>query len=134
MRYFVLPLLFLYFALATPTRRDAWDYSTDVDQALAGTIACASNAAVFGGGTFDTGNLVVWVGPFCGPFWKESLLTAFNGDVHVQGVNPEVYSADLIGYVEGGSESRENGCARLIDDYVAACPEANIFVSEWGYV
>ncbi|KAL1608067.1 hypothetical protein SLS60_003006 [Paraconiothyrium brasiliense] len=63
----------------------------------------------------------------------DSLLSAFDGDVHVQGVNPEDYPANLADYVkEGGSENCGDACARTVDAYVEKCPEANIFVSGWS--
>ncbi|KAF2273608.1 alpha/beta-hydrolase, partial [Westerdykella ornata] len=113
---------------ATPTPRDASDSSTDMDDVIAGRTPCAPNAVIFGRGTFDTGNLGVWVGPFL----KDGLLKEFNGRVHVQGVNPEDYPAELPGYVEGGSETCANACAKTIDDYAVACPNANIFISGWS--
>lgn len=125
-----LPLLLLLpaGALATPARRSSSDTSADMDAVIQGTSSCASNAVVFARGTFDSGNLGVWVGPFL----KDSLLSAFNGDVHVQGINPGDYPANLADYVkEGGSESCADACARTVDAYVAKCPEANVFLSGW---
>jgi cutinase len=122
-------LFFSALAAGSPTRRDASDTSTDMDAVIAGNAECASTAVIFGRGTFDSGNIGVWVGPA----FKEALLEEFGGDVHVQGVNEEDYHAELPGYVEGGSESCGDGCARTVDEYAAKCPEANIFISGWRY-
>ncbi|KAJ4289068.1 hypothetical protein N0V90_011410 [Kalmusia sp. IMI 367209] len=126
----LLPILsFSSLVFATPVRRDASDTSTDMDDVIAGNADCASNAVIFGRGTFDSGNLGVWVGPFI----KDGALKAFNGDVHVQGVNQADYPANLEDYVkEGGSESCGDACAKTVDQYVANCPEANVFVSGWS--
>lgn len=121
-------VLFYSLALATPVRRDASDTSTDMDDVIADSIICASNAVIFGRGTFDSGNLGVWVGPVL----KDSLLDAFSGDVHVQGVNQDDYPANLEDYVkEGGSESCADACAKTVNEYAAKCSDANIFVSGW---
>lgn len=116
-------------ALTTPTRRDSSeDTSIDIDDVLAGRKLCASNALVFGRGTFDSGNIGVWVGPQ----FKDALLKELDGDIHVQGVNQYDYPADLDGYArEGGSESCANACAAMVDAYAGKCPEAKIFVSGW---
>lgn len=116
--------------IATPVKRDASDMSNDMDSVIAGRMSCASNAVVFGRGTFDSGNMGVWVGPFL----KDSLHEVFNGDVHVQGVNEADYPANLVDYVkEGGSERCADACARTVDNYISKCPGANIFVSGWRY-
>jgi cutinase len=130
MKSFISTLLFSAIAVGTPTRRDVSDTSKDMDAVIAGNKPCASTAVIFGRGTFDSGNIGVWVGPA----FKEALLKEFKGKVHVQGVNAEDYPAELPGYVEGGSESCGDGCARTIDNYVAKCPKANIFISGWRYV
>lgn len=126
-----LPVLLSSLALATPLprdTRDATDTSTDMDDVLAGTLPCASTAVLFARGTFDSGNLGVWVGPFL----KASLLDAFNADVHVQGVNQDDYPANLEDYVKyGGSESCAGACADTLDRYAAKCPGANVFVAGW---
>ncbi|KAF2684229.1 hypothetical protein K458DRAFT_431783 [Lentithecium fluviatile CBS 122367] len=116
---------------ATPTRRDAYDTSTAMDDVIAGRISCASTAVIFGRGTFDTGNIGVWTGPQ----FEAALLRELNGDIHFQGINRADYPADLDGYArEGGSETCAVACAATVNAYAAKCPEARIFVSGWRLV
>ncbi|OAG05957.1 alpha/beta-hydrolase [Paraphaeosphaeria sporulosa] len=124
-----LALLLPALTLATPAPSFASDTSTDMDAVIRGGTPCASHAVLFARGTFDSGNLGVWVGPFL----KDSVLSALAGDVHVQGVNAGDYAANLADYVkEGGSESCADACARTVDAYVEKCPGANVFVSGWS--
>ncbi|KAF1968096.1 alpha/beta-hydrolase [Bimuria novae-zelandiae CBS 107.79] len=130
MKSTLIPLFLPSLALATAIPRSSpSSSSSDIDAVLAGSASCASNAVVFARGTFDTGNLGVWVGPFL----RSSLQAAFDAPVHVQGINQEDYPATLEGYAkEGGSESCADACARLVDGYVEACPGAEVFVSGWS--
>jgi cutinase len=125
----LIPTIFLStLAVATPTRRSTADTSTDFDDVLANRKPCATNALVFGRGTFDSGNIGVWTGPQ----FKDALIKELDGDIHVQGVNREDYPANLDGYArEGGSESCADACAEMVDAYAGKCPEAKIFVSGW---
>ncbi|KAF2450941.1 carbohydrate esterase family 5 protein [Karstenula rhodostoma CBS 690.94] len=122
-------LLLPTLTLASPAPRSSSDTSTDMDAVIQGRASCASNAVVFARGTFDSGNLGVWVGPFL----KDGLLSSFAGDVHVQGVNAEDYPANLADYVkEGGSERCADACAKTVDAYVEKCPGASVFLSGWS--
>ncbi|KAF9730892.1 hypothetical protein PMIN06_005839 [Paraphaeosphaeria minitans] len=125
-----LPLLLLpALTLAAPAPLSSSDTATDMDAVISGTTPCASNAVLFARGTFDSGNIGVWVGPFL----RDSALSAFAGDVHVQGVDAKDYPANLADYVkEGGSESCADACAETVEAYVGKCPHANVFLSGWS--
>ncbi|KAF2870688.1 carbohydrate esterase family 5 protein [Massariosphaeria phaeospora] len=114
---------------ATPTSRDVVDTSYEMDETIRGSRPCAAVAVNFARGTFDSGNIGVWVGPQ----FKEALLENLGGDIAFQGVNPAQYPAVLDDYAkEGGSESCGTGLAKTVDAYAAKCPEAAIVVAGWS--
>ncbi|KAF2639615.1 hypothetical protein P280DRAFT_508048 [Massarina eburnea CBS 473.64] len=125
-------LLFASLAIASPTPRataDSDDVSDGMVEVINGKAKCKNNAVIFARGTFDSGNIGVWVGPYL----KSASLDEFNGDVQFQGVSEKDYPANLVDYVkEDGSEACGTSCAKTIDAYVKKCPTANIFVSGWS--
>lgn len=114
-------------ASATPVSRDISDTSTDMDQSVVGTKPCASTAVIFARGTFDSGNIGVWVGPA----FKDALTSKLDS-VAFQGVNSADYPANLDEYLnEGGSESCADSLAATVDAYAKRCGDASIIVSGW---
>ncbi|KAF2786042.1 carbohydrate esterase family 5 protein [Melanomma pulvis-pyrius CBS 109.77] len=109
---------------ATPVSRDVIDTSFDMDD----SAACASTAVIFARGTFDSGNIGVWVGPQ----FKKALEEKIDS-VAFQGVNEEDYPATLAEYVrENGSESCADGLAATVDAYISKCPDSKIVVLGWS--
>lgn len=78
-----------------------------------------------------TSNIGVWVGD---PF-RNALQAKFASKgykVHVQGVNPEDYPADLSGYLTSGApESCAWSLGRAVERYHRTCPKAKIVISGW---
>ncbi|KAF2713255.1 carbohydrate esterase family 5 protein [Pleomassaria siparia CBS 279.74] len=110
---------------ATPVSRDVIDTSFDMDD---NSTPCAKTAVIFARGTFDSGNIGVWVGPQ----FKKSLKDKIDS-VAFQGVNEEDYPANLAEYItENGSESCANGLASTVNAYASKCPDAKIVVSGWS--
>ncbi|KAJ4300811.1 hypothetical protein N0V90_002899 [Kalmusia sp. IMI 367209] len=121
--------LFSCLAIATPVRRVDYesDTSNHMDDVIAGTKQCASNAVMFGRETWAPGN----IGVLLGARFRNELLETFDGDVDVQGIHRDDYPANLQDYHIGGSDTGADSCAKTIDDYAALCPNTKIFVS--GY-
>lgn len=116
-------------ASATPVARDVSDTSFDMDNIVTGSTACASTAVVFARGTFDSGNIGVWVGPAF-----ENALRSKISSLAFQGVDEDEYPANLDQYLdENGSNSCAEGLARIVDEYALKCPQAKIVVSGWRY-
>jgi len=110
------------------------DTQNDMQDIIDGQQPCADVAMIFARGTFDSGNVGVWVGP--------QLLSAFVSNVQSaksdavvaqQGVDPSRYLADLPGYLtEGGSDDGSASLAETITQYVAACPNSPVVVTGWS--
>lgn len=124
-------VIFSITALATPTRR--LDYGSDtsnhINDVIAGTRRCASNAVMFGRETWAPGNL----GVLLGARFRNEVVDAFQGDVDVQGIDRRDYPANLQDYHIGGSDTGANSCARVLDKYAVLCPNTRIFVSGYRY-
>ena len=116
-------------ASATPVARDVSDTSFDMDDTLSGSKPCASTAVIFARGTFDSGNIGVWVGPAF-----EDALRSKIPSLAFQGVDAQDYPANLEQYLDqDGSDSCADGLARIVDEYADKCPQAKIVVSGWRY-
>jgi cutinase len=104
------------------------DEADDMQAAIDGTGSCAAVAALFARGTFDEGNIGVWVGP--------ALMDAFRSGASsfaAQGVDASAYPADLNGYVnEGGSDSGAASMASTAAAYAQACPDSAIVFAGWS--
>ncbi|KAJ7067507.1 carbohydrate esterase family 5 protein [Mycena amicta] len=123
--------LALSLVMASPTglaRRAGGDTATDMDDIVNGEADCADTAVIFARGTFDSGNIGVWVGP-----QFQAALTARIPGVAFQGVDPTAYLADLQGYLgEAGSDSGAQALADTVEAYSAACPASTLVVSGWS--
>ncbi|KAJ6558294.1 carbohydrate esterase family 5 protein [Mycena capillaripes] len=98
---------------------------TDV---LSGNDDCKDVAVIFARGTFDSGNMGVWVGPQ----FKAALESQIDS-LAFQGVDASAYPATLSSYLaEGGSDSGAQSLASTVTDYVNACPDANVVISGWS--
>ncbi|KAI5925858.1 cutinase-domain-containing protein [Camillea tinctor] len=115
------------------SRREVTVSANEWDDILKGKegAQCAELAVIFARGTFDTGNLGVWVG---GPFYDALHSKAAEEGIRVavQGVSKQDYPADLPGYIlEGGSNSCAAAMGRDIQKYHERCPDAKI--AAWGW-
>lgn len=125
-------LLLSSLALAMPQPEVRAAQKTDVadgmDLVLSGKVKCKSNALLFARGTFDSGNIGVWVGR---PL-EQAVSDEFDGDIWFQGVSEKDYPASLSDYVKtSGSKTCATSCAKTVTDYVKKCPDSNIFLSGW---
>ncbi|RYP86363.1 hypothetical protein DL769_000747 [Monosporascus sp. CRB-8-3] len=85
-------------------------------------------AVIFARGTFDSGNVGLWVGPY----WREALHARFPS-MAFQGVSARDYAADMAGYIEeGGSESCAIGLARDVQQFASLRPETKFVISGWS--
>ncbi|RYP90528.1 hypothetical protein DL770_003375 [Monosporascus sp. CRB-9-2] len=85
-------------------------------------------AVIFARGTFDSGNVGLWVGPY----WREALRAKFPS-LAFQGVSAGDYAADMAGYIEeGGSESCAIGLARYVQQFASLRPETRFVISGWS--
>ncbi|KAH8601496.1 cutinase-domain-containing protein [Bisporella sp. PMI_857] len=102
--------------------------ANDWVEIIAGKAPCKSLAVIFAKGTFDSGNLGVWVGPqFFSPIKAKVKDAAF------QGVDEKKYLADLPGYLlQGGSNDGAESMAKMVDAYAAKCKDSHIVVSGWS--
>jgi hypothetical protein len=123
-------LLLSTLALAAPSPRAAStiDTANEMDAVISGKAKCKTNAVLFARGTFDSGNIGVWVGPAL----QKDVKYDFDNDVSFQGVSEKDYPASLTDYVKtSGSKTCATSCAKTVTDYVKKCPTANIFLSGW---
>ncbi|KAJ6784902.1 hypothetical protein PWT90_02375 [Aphanocladium album] len=105
--------------------RQANDVANDWDKS-----SCAELAVIFARGTFDSGNIGVWVGQ---PFRNALYSKIGAGKVAFQGVSAQDYPANLDGYIEeGGSESCAVSLGKAVERYSARCPSAKIVISGWS--
>nr|GAT47545.1 carbohydrate esterase family 5 protein [Mycena chlorophos] len=133
--FFVTLSTFLALALASPTPVQHWhqtrltgDTATDFDTIVANNGPCADTAVIFARGTFDSGNIGVWVGP-----QFQSALSALIPSVAFQGVDPTVYAATLEGYLgEDGPDDAAQSLADSVNAYAAICPSSKLVVSGWS--
>ncbi|CRG89243.1 hypothetical protein PISL3812_06279 [Talaromyces islandicus] len=108
--------------------QDVNDTANGMADVIQGKADCASVAAIFARGTFDSGNIGVWVGP---QFFEE--LSARIPSVTLQGVDSTAYKADLDGYLsDGGSSDGAASLASTVNDYNSKCPDSAIVVSGWS--
>ncbi|KAH8689500.1 carbohydrate esterase family 5 protein [Talaromyces proteolyticus] len=104
------------------------DNSNGMIDIIEGNAECASIAVIFARGTFDSGNIGVWVGP---QFFEE--LSSRVPSAALQGVDPDAYKADLYGYLsEGGSDDGAVSLASTVNDYNSKCPDSVIVISGWS--
>ena len=107
------------------TSRDIFYSDTANDMTMG---KCAPAAVIFARGTFDGGNIGVWVGPQLLQPLKEQ-------GIAIQGVDAAQYPADLKGYLkEGGSDSGAKSLAATVTSYAQKCPDSAIVISGWRYV
>lgn len=123
-------------SLATPISQPRDLLYTNIANDMTATIAdpssspCRPLALIFARGTFDSGNLGVWVGPEL-----VSSLTSLvpSSSLAAQGVDSTAYPATLSSYLsEGGSNAGAAALATTVSDYAATCPDAAIVVAGWS--
>ncbi|KAF1949522.1 alpha/beta-hydrolase [Byssothecium circinans] len=109
----------------TPAKIDVY---TEMDDITAGKSPCKGNAVIFARGTFDSGNVGVWVGPYL-----HAGLIEEDEDFAFNGVSEQDYPANLIDYAkDNGSENCGKSMAKAVEAYVKKCPTANVFLSGWS--
>ncbi|KAJ7780077.1 carbohydrate esterase family 5 protein [Mycena maculata] len=102
--------------------------ANDMEDVISGAAACKDVAAIFARGTFDSGNIGVWVGP-----QFQSALASQINSFAFQGVDASAYPATLESYLgEAGGVSGAQSLADTVTAYVNACPDASVIVSGWS--
>ncbi|KAH8827583.1 carbohydrate esterase family 5 protein [Flagelloscypha sp. PMI_526] len=106
----------------------ASDVANDMQDAIDGVADCKDVAVIFARGTFDSGNIGVWVGPQ----FQQALSSKINS-LAFQGVDSDAYAADLQGYLgESGSDGGSQALAQTVTDYTAKCPDSTVVISGWS--
>ncbi|EIW75914.1 carbohydrate esterase family 5 protein [Coniophora puteana RWD-64-598 SS2] len=119
---------YLTFTSATPVRRGGDDTVNDMSSVISGSAPCAAVGVLFARGTFDSGNIGVWVGPDFNDALKSNIPS-----VAVEGVDPTAYPATLDSYLsEGGSNSGAQSMAQTAQAYVQKCPNAALVIAGWS--
>ncbi|KAJ7643766.1 carbohydrate esterase family 5 protein [Roridomyces roridus] len=115
-------------ALARPAvKRLSGDTANGMQDVISGS-ACKDVAVIFARGTFDSGNIGVWVGP-----QFQAALQSQIGSLAFQGVDSNAYPATLSSYLaEGGSDAGSQSLADTVTDYVNACPSSKVVVTGWS--
>ncbi|KAJ6464481.1 carbohydrate esterase family 5 protein [Mycena sanguinolenta] len=104
------------------------DTANGIDDVLSGDEDCKDVAVIFARGTFDSGNIGVWVGPQ----FQAALESQINS-LAFQGVEASAYPATLETYLaEGGSDSGAQSLASSVTNYVNACPDSSVIISGWS--
>ncbi|KAJ7150870.1 carbohydrate esterase family 5 protein [Mycena crocata] len=99
-----------------------------MNDVLFGDENCKDVAVIFARGTFDSGNMGVWVGP-----QLKSALEDRISSLAFQGVEASAYPATLGSYLEeGGSDSGAESLASTVTDYANFCPDSSIIISGWS--
>ncbi|KAF7292196.1 Carbohydrate esterase family 5 protein [Mycena indigotica] len=123
---------FLAVTMASPIMRRAGvsDVANDMEDLFNGKGECADVGVIFARGTFDSGNIGVWVGPQ----FKAALAKSLPGKtIAFQGVSATDYKATLLGYLgEAGSPAGGKSLAETLDFYNQACPDTQLIVSGWS--
>jgi Cutinase len=115
-------------AVATPIRRGGEDTINDMQDVISNGAPCSAVGAIFARGTFDSGNIGVWVGPDL----TQSLQSKIKS-VAVQGVDAEAYQATLGDYLaQGGSNAGAQSMAQTVKDYVSKCPNSAVVMAGWS--
>lgn len=124
-------LPFLSFALAMPVEHAPNGTISPQPQASGSSTenglsgSCKNLTLIFARGTNEDGN----VGSIAGPPFFSKLWEALGTDtVAVQGVD---YTADVTGYLDGGSAAGSKKMLELINKASTKCPDTNIVIS--GY-
>ncbi|KAJ7186695.1 carbohydrate esterase family 5 protein [Mycena filopes] len=106
----------------------ATDTANDMEDVISNGADCKDVAVIFARGTFDSGNMGVWVGPQ----FQAALQSQINS-LAFQGVDASAYPATLESYLgEGGSNSGAQSLADTVTDYVNACPDASVVITGWS--
>ncbi|KAJ7725971.1 carbohydrate esterase family 5 protein [Mycena metata] len=106
----------------------ATDTANDMEDVISNGAPCKDVAVIFARGTFDSGNMGVWVGPQ----FQAALQSQINS-LAFQGVDASAYPATLQSYLaEGGSNSGAQSLADTVTSYVGACPNSNVVISGWS--
>ncbi|KAJ6502762.1 carbohydrate esterase family 5 protein [Mycena vitilis] len=104
------------------------DTANDMEDAISGAADCKDVAVIFARGTFDSGNIGVWVGP-----QFQSALKSQINSLAFQGVDASAYPATLQTYLgESGSDGGAQSLADTVTDYVSACPDSSVVISGWS--
>ncbi|KAK7055391.1 carbohydrate esterase family 5 protein [Favolaschia claudopus] len=115
----------------TPERRlFGSDSANDMVDVINGELEadCKDVAVIFARGTFDSGNIGVWVGPQFRSALEDSIES-----LAFQGVDSTAYPATLGGYLSnGGPASGAQSLADTVTQYASECPQATIVVSGWS--
>ncbi|KAJ7019640.1 carbohydrate esterase family 5 protein [Mycena alexandri] len=99
-----------------------------MEDVISNGAECKDVAVIFARGTFDSGNMGVWVGPQ----FQAALQSQINS-LAFQGVDASAYPATLNSYLaEGGSDSGAQSLADTVTAYVGACPDSNVIIAGWS--
>ncbi|KAJ7285148.1 carbohydrate esterase family 5 protein [Mycena rebaudengoi] len=115
---------------ARPTEKRIFgsDIADEMNDVVLGDGDCKDVAVIFARGTFDSGNMGVWVGPQ----FKTALQSKISS-LAFQGVEAADYPATLGSYLaEGGSNSGAESLAAMVTNYVGFCPDTSVIVSGWS--
>ncbi|KAJ7078439.1 carbohydrate esterase family 5 protein [Mycena belliarum] len=105
------------------------DTADGMSDVLLGDENCKDMAVIFARGTFDSGNIGVWVGP-----QFKAALESRIPSLAFQGVEAADYPATLGTYLgeDGGSDTGAASLAAMVADYVNFCPKSTVVVSGWS--
>ncbi|KAF7335752.1 Carbohydrate esterase family 5 protein [Mycena venus] len=104
------------------------DTANGMSDVLFGDEDCKDVAVIFARGTFDSGNIGVWVGPQ----FQAALQSQINS-LAFEGVDSTAYPATLQTYLgEGGSDGGAQSLASTVTDYVNFCPDSSVVISGWS--
>ncbi|KAJ6597459.1 carbohydrate esterase family 5 protein [Mycena vulgaris] len=104
------------------------DTADGMNDVLSGAEDCKDVAVIFARGTFDSGNIGVWVGP-----QYKAALESQIGSLAFQGVDASAYPATLDSYLgEEGSDSGSASLASTVTDYVNSCPDSSVIIAGWS--
>jgi len=119
------PIFFLTSLVAgTPIfRRDLATSNTQND--LKNGSPCKALTIIFARGTVEAGNVGARIGP---PLFSAVANITGAANLAAQGVD---YSADIFGFLAGGSGSGSTTMRKLVQQAIAQCPETKIVMS--GY-
>lgn len=125
---FLYPLLFLApLAVSTPIVRRQLATS-DTQNDLVNGSPCKALTIIFARGTVEAGNVGARVGP---PLFVAVANLIGEASLAVQGVD---YSADIFGFLVGGSTSGSTKMKTLVQQAIVQCPNTKIVMSGYRFV
>ena len=93
--------------------------------------SCADMTVVFARGTTETGDLGTLVGP---PFQAALNAAMGSASVNMMGVPAPAYTADVPGFLAGGSATESQAMAQMVSSAMTACPNTKMVISGYRLV